>query len=151
MTASSLFDTFVREKPTPDWSDAELASRRAALVDQLIASALADCDRISDYERLVAKPGGVGPALTRTLEESVRQLYAEWAGEADQVVARARSLKAHAFNSTALSRLEDAIGGIRARLSVAPADTARAIEQAVSGQFLPAKEFRNELHPRLRT
>ena len=142
MTAVSLFDTLAGPLGDP--------ARRSALAAKLVDSALADLDRVREYERVSAPiAGGVPEELS--VQTSIHALYAEWADEAEQVAARARSL--HAAPGTladAVGRLEDAIGRVRARLSVGPPQLIEARKQADEGQFIPARELRDELRTRLR-
>ena len=62
MTAVSLFDTLARQQAGPALSDAELMSRRTALAEKLVASALADLQRAREYEQLL-KSGTDGAGL----------------------------------------------------------------------------------------
>ena len=151
MTAVSLFDTLARQQAGPAMNDAELMSRRTALAEKLVASALADLQRAREYEQLLKSGTDGAGLLAGSLLESVGRLYGEWADEADQVVARVRSLGSQGAAIPGVSQLDDAIGRTRARLNVLPALLAGAIEQAHQGQFVPAKELRDELRARIRT
>src|SRR5437868_5381557 len=140
MTAVSLFDTLGHEQ-----SDAKL---RTALAEKLAASALADFQRLREYEQLcVLTPDNHLPP-SPSLLDSMRQLYAQWVDEADQVAARVRSLPNRGVGVPAADQLDDAIGRIRARLSVLPAQFASALQQAREGRFVPTKELRDELRAR---
>src|SRR6266699_3377434 len=146
MTAVSLFDELTREAAGCPLTDAEWMSRRKAMAEKLVASALADLDRLGDYERLCrVAPDASDVQPTSALEESLHRLYAQWADEANQVADRARSLADRGSGIAGADRLRDAIGHTRARLGVTPEQLANGIRQALEGQFIPSRELRDEL------
>lgn len=91
------------------------------------------------------------PVVDLELRRSIWQLYGEWAAEAEQVYARARSLEPSGIRLETVERLDDAIGRVSARLSLRPEQVANAKEQVRQGQTVLAKELTDELHARLRT
>jgi hypothetical protein len=120
------------------------------IAEKLISNSLADLEQLRDYERQVTSPAVDDPRVELELLQSIWHLYAQWASEAVEVFQRARSLKSDETVATTTAQLNDAIGHVQARLSVKPEQIMRAKEQARQGQFIPAKELRDELNARLR-
>jgi hypothetical protein len=152
MTAVALFDALSEEPRGPKLADAEILSRRAAMAEKLVASALNDLKRIGEYERLCASTATTEPpSLTPALGNSLHDLYTQWVSEADAIALRARTLQGQGVRIVAADKLDDAIGQTRARVSVTPEQIALATAQARQGQFVPSRELRDELRARLRT
>lgn len=126
-----------------------LSELRNELAEKLVASSLADLERIREYEKLSWRADTTDPARELEILRSVWQLFEAWAEEADQVFARAASLKRAGFPVPALAQLGDGIGSTRARLSLTPEQIAKSLDQARKGQCVPAKELRDELHARI--
>jgi hypothetical protein len=153
MTAVSLFDALAREDLAAASSAAPQVRRQllARFAEQLVADQLAELHRLGEYEREFASTPGRDPAHELEVRRTVWSLYADWADEADLVLSRARSsAAAGGAVAPAADRLDQAIGRVRARLSVTPEQTARAIEDARQGRVIPAEELRDELRARLR-
>jgi hypothetical protein len=151
VTAVSLFDDLVRPAQGSGLSEAEWTARRAALAEKLVASSLLDLERLDEYERLCRRASPSEDDATRTaLDDSLHRLRSQWADEGDEVAARAKSLSASGVLVPGADRLADAIGRVRARLSLTPAQLASGTEQARRGDFTPAMELRDELRSRLR-
>lgn len=147
MTAVSLYDVLVRDgADTPSVPGDPLTQ----FAGSLVAAALADFERLREYEQKFATARLSEPAQELERDRAVWRLYAEWADDAEQVLSRARARAAAGAPILGLDRLDDAIGRVRARLSVTPEQLASAREQVRQGQFVPAKELRDELHARLR-
>jgi hypothetical protein len=121
------------------------------LAQELLLASLADLDRLQLYERRLASSEGTEPSSELELLRSIFQMYDEWAREAEQVLARIRGLVPGEVPANEVDRLDHAIGTIRARLTVSPERIVKSKEQARQGEFVPAKELRDELHARLRT
>jgi hypothetical protein len=84
------------------------------------------------------------------MRESVWQLLADWAKEAERVSQRVRAVAAQGAEIPELPELDDAIGGTRARLTITPAQMEAGVRQAKQGLSIPTSELRDELHARLR-
>jgi hypothetical protein len=153
MTAVSLFDALAREDSAAASSAGPEERRRllTRFAGQLVADQLSELDRLGEYERQFASTPGRDPGHELDVRRTVWLLYAAWADEADLVLSRARSWdSAGAAVPASADQLDQAIGRVRARLSVPPEQTARAIEDARQGRVIPAKELRDELRARLR-
>jgi hypothetical protein len=147
MTAVGLFDILASDQIIA--ADAARSSDQLRqLAEKLIAASLADLERVREYESNLAMPQVHDPAVDLKLSRSIWQLYKDWAADAEQVLGRARSLMG--VHVEGAERLDDAIGRILARVSVAPEQIAKAKQQVREGQFIPAKELRDELNARLR-
>ncbi len=152
MTAVSLFDALSDESRGPKLTDAEILSRRAAMAEKLVTSALDDLKRIGEYERLCASAVTTNPPpLTPALGDSLHDLYCQWITEADAVAVRARVLRDQGVRIAAADQLDDALGRTRARVVVSPEQIASATAQAREGQFISSRELRDELRARLRS
>jgi hypothetical protein len=149
MTAISLFDVLAREQSGAGAESAE-TGRLVHFAEKLVASALSDLDHLRDYERELRLHEIDNPELELELRRSVWQLYKEWGAEAERIRERARSLVTAHASIEGLTRLNDAIGHVQARLTVTPEQIARAMEQVRQGEFIPAREMRDELNTRLR-
>jgi hypothetical protein len=147
MTAVSLFDVLVGHGAGTPAAPGDLLTQFAG---SLVAAALADFERLREYEQQFATARLREPVQELERDRVVWRLYAEWADEAEQVLDRARARVAGGAAIEGLDRLDDVIGRTRARLSVTPEQIARGREQARQGQFVPAKGLRDELHARLR-
>ena len=148
MTAVSLFDLLARSDPAAPGG----RTRLARFADRLVESVLSDLDRLRDDEHAVmaVRAGNEDDGLDLDLVRSLWDLYARWADEADQVLARARALRADGHDVRDVERLEDAYGSIRARLSVTPYQVMQGRQQVRQGQAVPATELRDELRARVR-
>jgi hypothetical protein len=149
MTTMALLDTLAEANLGPAVSDVETMPLKAALARDLIGAALADLARIHEYERMLLA-ASAGEPLTLAMRESTCRLFTGWEGEAAQVAARVRAVVHQGAALPELSRLDDALGSTRARLTVTPAQIASAVDQVKQGRSIPARELRDELHARLR-
>ena len=122
----------------------------ARFAELLLEAALSDLERLGEYERQFASAPRRDAGQEVEVRGTVWRMYADWADEAEGLLARARSLAAAGAAVSGSDRLDHTIGRVRARLSVTPEQTARAIEDARQGRVIPAKELRDELHARLR-
>ena len=149
MGATAFFDALAREDSAaaPPAGRQERRRLLARFAEQLVAAQLEDLNRLSEYERQFALAPQRDAGRELEVRRSVWQLYADWADDAEGVLSRARSVTAETARTDALDR---AIGSVRARLSVAPEQTASAIADARTGRVIPAKELRDELDARLR-
>ncbi len=84
------------------------------------------------------------------IARSIHALHAQWAVEAEQILSRVRQLMESGCRVPKADVLQDAIGLARARLQLTPEKIAGAMDQVQSGQFIPARELRNELDARVR-
>lgn len=149
MTALPLFDAVAGAGANGAAGDAVPAERLARFAEQLVASTLADLERVRDYERQFGLvPEGAAPDVE--VLRSVWRLYAAWADDAEQVLARVRLLDARGVRVVDADRLDDATSRVRARLSVTAEQTAESIEDAGRGNVVSLTEMRDELHARLR-
>ena len=137
MTAISLFDLLARDGARDPL---------ARFAESLVAGSLADYERLRTYEQQFATARLSEPAQELERDRAVWQRYSEWTDEAEQVLSRARARVAAGTAIEGLDRLDDAIGRTRARLSVTPEQLAKGREQVRQGQFVPARELRDELH-----
>jgi hypothetical protein len=144
MTALSLFDVVAREDRGAAGPSAASELKRFAA--QLVDDSLADLQRLRGHEEQLVNSSPI-PVCRPDIIRALWQLYREWADDAEEVLSRAKSVD----NSLqGIDRLYDAIGRVRARLSVSPEQTIRAMEQAIRGEVVPVKELRDELRARLR-
>ena len=148
MTAVSLFDLLARS----DASGQESSTRLARFANRLVESVLLDLDRLRNDERalMAARAGDENDGLDLDVVRSLWELYAQWAQEAEEVLTRARSLRAARPAVRDVARLEDAYGSVRARLSVTPEQVMQGRQQVRQGDGVPAKELRDELRSRVR-
>jgi hypothetical protein len=146
MSGTSLFD-ILASKPS---GRKEGSAGLPWLAHEMLTASLADLERLQLYEERFAS--GWAGDLSSKLEvlRSIFQLYAEWADEAESVLARVRGLDSKHVRFDDVTRLDHAIGTVRARLTVSPDRIVKSKEQARQRQFVPAKELRDELHARLR-
>lgn len=147
MTAVSLFDLLAREGASSEDSHASLAQ----LAQTLVTNALADWQRLKDYEQQYTPGLDEDPRLALEITQSIYSMFREWADEAEQVLARVQHLSAAGHSVRNVAALEDAYGLARARLKLTPEKLMRAMEQVRNGNVVPAEELRNELRARLRT
>src|SRR5688572_8650738 len=87
MTVLPLYDLLARGGRTGMTADL------AQLAGKLVQSALAGLQLLSDYDRRYAPTRGE-PEFERQLIESIHQQYAQWAQEAQQILARVGDLPA---------------------------------------------------------
>lgn len=118
-------------------------------MSDLITSALADRQRIRDHEEFLFVH-----AAPNELDEKTRtwidQLFRTWLGDAVQVAARADLIEREGAQLPAAGQLRHAIMATQARLKVSVPAITSALRQVEAGQFIPAKELRDELNARLR-
>src|SRR4051812_47354035 len=118
MTAIPLFDVLARAPAKGDDADAAPLARFA---EQLVASALADYKRIVAYEEtFVLTSRREDHASDLELLRPVWKLYQDWADEAEQVLARALSVSPEGRGAPDIAELYNALGGVRARLTLSP-------------------------------
>jgi predicted transcriptional regulator len=146
MTAVSLLDAVTRD-------DQPLAvhARAVELAGQLVDVSLSERRRISQLEADFAPVDGGDDQAAMEIERSIYSLYQEWAAEAEQVLVRIRRLLASGFDVKDAEAMENAYASTLSRLKFTPERTARGIEQARRGQFVPAEDLRNELRSRIRS
>ena len=140
MTAVSLFDVVAREDRAAQ-AGSGAASELTKFAALLIDDSLADLQRIRNHEEQLAT-SSPEPVCRPDVVRALWQLYRQWADDAEQVLARAKSVDKSLQD---IDRLDDAVGRVRARLSISPDQTIRAMEQAIRGEGIPAKELRDEL------
>ena len=104
--------------------------------------------RLNKYEIDFGSPELHDPQAAEVLR-SVFDLYVQWAAEADQLLARAETLERSNQLHAKAEQLADACAKVHARLGVTPEKMARALEQARTGQVIPAETIRDELRARL--
>jgi hypothetical protein len=144
MTALSLFDVLVSRqggRGAPDLS---------GFAAQLVQSALADLQRIGEYERQYGAAATGDAEFQRQLTRSVYDLYSDWARDAEQILVRVGELTSAGTVVAEARELVDAHGRVRARLSVTPQQVADAQRQVREGRTIPASELRDELRARIR-
>jgi hypothetical protein len=151
MTAVALFDAFARARGGAGGGgggppDGELVS----LAHKLVIAALADLQRLRDYEVQCFAHDWRDADLHRSLTRSLYDLYQQWSTDAEQVLERVRALTAAGKAVADADLLEDACGSVRARLQLTPEQVERATAQARRGETVPAEVLRNELRARLR-
>lgn len=150
MTAVGLLDVLARQRGESLHPDPEAADRLGRLAEDLVESSLADLQRLWSYERDFVNTRQMHATEEVELRRSIWQLFRDWADDAKQVRDRTRALEKSAITVEGSNRLEELLGNVEARLSVTPEKIAAAAAQARDGQFIPAKELRDELHARLR-
>lgn len=116
---------------------------------QLVATQLSRLERLAEYERQCASTPRTDAVQELEVRRSIWRLYAGWAADADNLLSRAL-LAAAGDAVEGLERLDQAIGSVRARLSVAPERTAAAVADARHGRVISAQVLRHELRPRHR-
>lgn len=121
-----------------------------SLAHKLVAAALADLQRLRDYEMQCFAHDWRDPDLHQSLTRSLYEHYQQWATDAEQVLERARALKAADKPVADAEQLELACGSVSARLQLTPEQVERATAQACRGETVPAEVLRNELRARLR-
>jgi hypothetical protein len=149
MTAVTLFDAFARARGGAgggEPSDGEIVS----LAHKLVSAALADLQRLRDYELQCFARDWRDADLHRNLTRSLHGLYQQWARDAEEVVERVRSLSAAGTPVAGADQLEEACGSVLARLQLAPDQIERGTAQARRGETVPGEVLRNELRARLR-
>ncbi len=138
MSAVALYDILARG--TRSAASAGLA---AALVRDLVA----DLARLRVYEQFFGPPAGADASRMDEWDRTVWDLYHDWSNEAAKLLDRVRQPDSALPN---LAELEDGYGRTMARLSVTPAQTARARRDARAGNTLPIQALRDELRARRR-
>jgi hypothetical protein len=149
VTAIALFDAFARARGGAgggEPSGGELLS----LAHKLVAAALADLQRLREYEAQCFAQDWRVPDLHQNLTRSLYGLYQQWATDAGQVLERVRALTAAGSLVTDAHQLEDAYGSASARLQLTPNQIERATAQARRRETVPAEVLRGELRARLR-
>jgi hypothetical protein len=148
MTAVSLFDLLAREGSSS--SDDSPQASLAELAQTLVSDMLADWKRLKEYEQRYSPSLQEDPQLALEITRSIYLMFQEWAREAEQVLARVQKLAASGQQRADIAALEDAHAFAMARLKLTPEKLAQAMQQARSGNTVPAEELRNELRARLR-
>jgi hypothetical protein len=151
MTAVGLLDVLARQCSTSGNLDADESRQLTRLAAELIESSLADLQRLKNYERQYVTHQVAGPEEELELRRLIWDLLRQWADDATHLLNGVKSLLHAGLTIEGLNALDDALGRVEARLTVTPQQIAAAIAQAREGQFIPAKELRDELHARLRT
>ena len=149
MTAVGLLDLLFRQRDASTGQCLHDTGSLSQLAGELVNSSLADLERLGRYERefVTERQGSADHELD--LRRFIWELLRDWVTDAAEIYDRVHSLS-KSVPPAQLGRLGDAIGFVRARLSVKPEQTAAAVTQAREGQFIPAKELRDELHARVR-
>jgi hypothetical protein len=129
-------------------NSAQLAKSNAGT--ELINSLLGDLARLraSEDEQFQVEVGDFNLDLARL--RSVWLTFEQWVNRAEQIRSKVCAEEASNLPHGALTALDDGIGCVRARLSVTPEQIAKANEQVRRGQWMPAKELRDEFNSRLR-
>src|SRR5689334_920910 len=107
MTAISLFDVLARERAGTPTARAEPGDPLARFADSLVAAALADFERLREYEQQFATARLSDAAQELERDRAVWQLYSAWTDEAEQVLSRARARAAAGAAIEGLDRLDD--------------------------------------------
>lgn len=150
MTAIGLLEVLARQHGASTETDSNDIASLTRLAGELVSSSLADLERLKGYEREFVANRRVNAVDETELRRSMWQLLRDWLADATRVYDRVRSLAESAVPVCPLDQLGDAIGFVKARVSVMPERIASAVTQAREGQCIPAKELRDELHARLR-
>jgi hypothetical protein len=151
MTAVHLFDALATLDPSGLLHQENgTADGLAQLAEKLVAASLDEVRRIREYEQQFVFGAQRHPDADLAVRRSVWEMFAAWTDDAEQVLARAKSVARTGVPVSGADQLDDAIGRVRARLTVTPEQVLAAKEQVRQGQFVPAKEMRDELHARLR-
>ena len=150
MSGTALFDILAANGACSAGSEGASGSL-PWLAQELLSASLADLGRLQQYEQRFASRAASDMSSELEVLRSIFQMYDEWANGAEEVLARVQTLGAGAVPPDDIRRLDHAVGIVRARLTVAPERIIKSKEQARQGQFVPAKELRDELHARLRT
>jgi hypothetical protein len=157
MSALPLFDALVKAAPSPESSAAQGSApspdviRLADFARQLIASSLDDLERVHRYDGQTDSFSVDDPQRRLELLNAVWQLFHEWANDAERLLDRVKPyLSSTSADRELVARLSDAVGRTRARLSVSPEATARALSDAKAGRTVPLEALRDELRARLR-
>jgi hypothetical protein len=148
MTAATLFDVLCRDGRTA--ADPDRAARMDLLARRMVDSALADWQRVLEYEQEFSSLGCGTPELDDQRNRAMYGIYEAWAADAEQVLERSRRLAASGRPVANAEDLEHAYGRVRARLGLTPEMLSRAAEQVRQGQARPLKELRDELLARVR-
>ena len=151
MTAVHLFDALATsEGSNPPRDNDGTTDGLTRLAEKLVVASLDDIRRIREYEQQFVLGVKRQPVADLAARRSVWDMLAAWADDAEQVLVRAKSVARSGAPVPGTDQLDDAIGRVRARLTVTPEQIVIAKEQVRQGQFVPAKELRDELHARLR-
>lgn len=106
--------------------------------------------RIRNYEEVYGDfPEDLDDGTELELLRSIWRMFDRWAEEAEEVLARAKLLKAAGETIADLDGLEDDYWRSRARLSVTPEQIIHSKQQARRGEIIPVEVLRNELRARL--
>jgi hypothetical protein len=122
----------------------------ARLVEKLVKSSREDYARLKDYE------AEFGPSLADEKDDeaalqvlrSIWALYAEWARDAEQVLARVKDLKASGHLIPEADGLFDDYSFARAQLAMKPEGIIRGMQQIRRGEVIPVEVLRDELRRR---
>jgi hypothetical protein len=150
MTAVGLLDLLARQRDASTGQCLHDTDSLAHLAGELVSSSLMDFERLTRYEREFVSECRGSADHELDLRRSIWELFQDWLADAAEIYDRV-PLLSKSVPGSQLGQLSDAIGFVRARLSVKPEQTATAVTQAREGQFIPAKELRDELHARLRS
>lgn len=141
MTAVRLFDALA----TPEAlglhrQDDGKAAGLAQLAEKLVEASLDEVRRIRQYEQQFVFGAQRPPDADLAARRSVWEMLATWADDAQQVLARAKSVaRTNTAPVPGTDQLDDAIGQVRARLTVTPERVLAAKEQVRQGQFVPQR------------
>jgi hypothetical protein len=150
MSGTSLFDILAAEGLHGERREGASAGL-PWLAQDLVCASMAELERLQLYEERFTSKAVCDATSELAVLRSIFQMYEQWAVDAEQVLIRVRALGPQGLPPDEVNRLDDGVGLIRARLTVDPERIMKSKEQARQGQFVPAKELRDELHARLRT
>jgi hypothetical protein len=150
VTVTSLFDVLARDATFATGAGDPDMGQLLPLARKMIANSLTDLSYLRGYEQDLALATVKDPKLEVALRQTIWQLYQDWAGSAQELYQRVRSLRHHGITVDGIDKLNDEIGRIEARLTVKPEQLAKARQQVRDGQTVPAKELRDEFNARLR-
>lgn len=140
-----LLSTFTDHNPSAEW-----ASRVQNVAARVVDLALLEYKQVCEIEDEV----GLGPwddrALTMQVARHTHARMQEWIHAAEQVMSRIRQLSPPFPDTRKIEELRDALGFAKARVQHTPENQDRAFEQVRLGQFISAKELRDDLNARLR-
>jgi hypothetical protein len=151
MSAVTLFDLLAAHRAAGPEQLGPIARSLTQMADLLVEAALDEYRRLGEYEQRARHAETTFDAnFDLEWTRAVWGLYAQWAGEAEQILSRIRLLNSSQNPISGAGQLEDALARVRARLRVSPESLSRAAEQIRRGQGVPVKELRDELRARRR-
>ncbi|HZN69815.1 MAG TPA: hypothetical protein VFB66_31365 [Tepidisphaeraceae bacterium] len=143
MIAVALFDLLARTRAAGSESGPEVGARLGRFAGRLVEAVLADLQCLRAYEQdlLAARATSNDDGLDRDVLRSLWAYYAQWAADAEQVLARVRVAREAGQVVRDADRLEEAHGIIRARVSITPEQIMRTPDEPM-GHPARVGEFR---------